>query len=397
MAGFRPSCWWLLLVGLLTAAAPAPACEFCSMQGQTLLDDVNQAAMVLFGKLANARLDAKGEAGQGTTELHIEAVIKKHPILGDRKVLVLPRYLPTDGTASKFLIFCDVYKGKIDPYRGVPVKSSNDVARYLQGAVAIRDKPVPVRLRYYFDFLDNPDIEIANDAYKNFANADEKDFQPMAKGLPADKVARWLQDPGTPSFRYGLYASMLGHCGKPEHAAVLRRLLDDAQKRLNSGVDGMLAGYTMLRPDDGWAYIRGILADPTREFGLRYAALRAARFFYLKRPDLVDRKKTVEGVCQLLNDPNIADLAIEDLRKWSCWEAAERVLALFDRPSHDVPILRRAILKYALACPLPRAAAFVQTARKKDADLVADTEEWLRLENGGPAPRPAAGKPANGK
>ena len=45
----------IILAGALLAM-PAPACPFCSMQGQTLTADVNQASMVLFGTLANAKL-----------------------------------------------------------------------------------------------------------------------------------------------------------------------------------------------------------------------------------------------------------------------------------------------------------------------------------------------------
>jgi hypothetical protein len=70
---------------------PARSCPFCSMQGQTLIGDVNQASMVLYGTFANAKLDSSGDLGQGSTDLVIEAVIKKHEVLGDKKVLTLPR------------------------------------------------------------------------------------------------------------------------------------------------------------------------------------------------------------------------------------------------------------------------------------------------------------------
>src|SRR2546426_10231696 len=104
----------LLLLGIAVLAlgyisAPAPACPFCSMQGQTLTGEVNQASMVLFGTLANAKLNAEG-FDQGSTDLQIEAVIKKNDILADKKVVTLPRYVPSDKTNSKFLIFCDVFK-----------------------------------------------------------------------------------------------------------------------------------------------------------------------------------------------------------------------------------------------------------------------------------------------
>ena len=69
----------------LAFAGIAGACPFCSMQGQTLTGDVNQASMVLFGTLANAKLDANGAFGQGSTDLRIEAVIIKKPNPGGSK------------------------------------------------------------------------------------------------------------------------------------------------------------------------------------------------------------------------------------------------------------------------------------------------------------------------
>jgi hypothetical protein len=376
-----------LLGSCLLASQVQPAraalCPFCSMQGQTLLGDINQASMVLFGTLTNARLDAKDDLGQGTTDLQIEAVIKKNEILGDKKVITLPRYIPSDkDNKVKYLIFCDVYKGKIDPYRGVPVAADGNMVKYLKGALAIKDKPINDRLRYYFDYLDDKEQEIATDAYKEFANADYKDYREMAKHLPADKIAHWIQDPSTPSFRFGLYASMLGHCGRDQHAAVLRSLLDDPQKRANTGIDGILAGYMMLKPREGWNYICAILKDPAKEFMLRYAALRAVRFFWDMRGDLVPRKELAAGVVPLLDQSDIADLAIEDLRKWGCWDACEHILGLQTKKTHDAPIIRRAILRYALSCPDARAAAFVKDSRKRDPEMVKDLEEILKLESG---------------
>jgi len=363
------------------------ACPFCSMQGQTLIGDVNQASMVLYGVFTNAKLDPNGDGTQGTTDLVIEKVIKKNDILGDRKVLTLPRYVPVDSKSKqKFLVFCDVFKGKIDPYRGVPVPADSDMVKYLTGALANKDKDIGKRLRFYFDYLDDSDNEVSTDAYKEFANADYKDYREMAKQLPAEKIAKWLQDSSTPAFRLGLYASMLGHCGTGKHALMLRKLLDDPEKRVSTGLDGMLAGYAMLDPKNGWEYIHAILKDPSKEFMLRYAALRAVRFFWDSRPDLFDKKSLVDGVCQLLEQSDMADLAIEDLRKWNRWEVDERVLALQNKKSHDATIIRRSILKYALACPDPKAAVVVQDWRKRDPEMVKDAEEMLKLETGSKTP-----------
>src|SRR5262249_52612378 len=287
------------------------------MQGVTLTKDVSDASMVLYGTLTNAKLDAGGDFGGGTTDLVIEAVIKKDKdgnILGDKKVLTLPKYVPpTDGKEKvKYLIFIDLFKGKIDPYRGVAVKDGSDMVTYLKGALDIKAKAKGPgdRLRFFFDYLDNKDIEISNDAYKEFGNADYKEYRDMAKKLPAEKIAKWLEDPNTPAFRYGLYASLLSLCGSEKHADLLRKMLDDPKVRLGSGVDGLLAGYTILKPKEGWAYVRNVLKDPKQEFMFRYAALRTVRFFWDQRPDVVDKKKLVEGVCSLFDDGSHADLAI---------------------------------------------------------------------------------------
>jgi hypothetical protein len=159
-------------------------------------------------------------------------------------------------------------------------------------------------------------------------------------------------------------------------------MLDDPQKRVSTGVDGILAGCTMLQPKMGLDYIQSILKDPAKEFMLRYAALRALRFFWDSRPDLIDKKELVQGVYQLLDQSDIADLAIEDLRKWSRWENCDRVLELQNKKSHDIPIIRRAILRFALCCPDKKAMAFVEQARKRDPEMVKDTEELLKLETG---------------
>src|SRR5260370_9347828 len=167
------ACLTLAVVSLVSPANSAFACPFCSMQGQTLTGEVNQASMVLFGTLANAKRNADG-FDQGSTDLQIEAVIKKNDILADKKVVTLPRYVPSDKTNSKFLIFCDVFKGKIDPYRGVAVKGYTDIVKYLQGALGVKDKDLPARPRFFFGFLYNAAMQIPNAAHKDFGHTHHK-------------------------------------------------------------------------------------------------------------------------------------------------------------------------------------------------------------------------------
>ena len=95
---------------------------------------------------------------------------------------------------------------------------------------------------------------------------------------------------------------------------------------------------------------------------------------------MIARKPLIDAVCALIRQPDIADLAIEDLRKWKCWDYTKYILALKDRPTHNLPIVRRAVLRFMLCSPLPEAKAYVEQVRKADPDLVDNTEELLKSE-----------------
>lgn len=386
----RFSMRWLAVLLLILSAPPLLACPFCSMQGQTLTGEVQTVGMVLFGTLKNAKLKPGGDGIEGTTELHVEQVIKDHEIRKGQQVLTLNRYIPPDKEKNyKYLVYCDVFMGKVDPYRGVAVLPDSKVAAYLGGALKLKDAQVAERLKYFFSWLDDKDPEVSNDAYKEFANADYKDFQQMAAHLPAEKVAGWLKDPATPGFRLGLYASILGHCGKASDAALLASLLDNADRRLTTGYDGILAAHTMLDRSAGMKRINALLGDTKSDFLLRYAGLRAIRFFHDYRKDLVSADDAAKSVALLLAQGDIADMAIEDLRRWKRWDMADKVLAVRKSEAGKISIVRRAVLRFALSCPSQEAKALVSQLRTEDKQGVEDAEELLKLEEmrpGSPTP-----------
>lgn len=368
-----------LAVGMFAWTAALDACPFCSSQGQTLTKEVSGADLVLLGTVTAARPSPDGL--DGTCDVAIEDVIKQHPFLKDKKSITLPRYIPKGDV--KFLVFCTLYKDRADPYRGMPVKDK-EIVKYLKGAIALDEKNVPQRLEFFFPYLENPEIEISTDAYKEFAAADAKEVMAMVQHCDRTKLRtsliEWLRSPDTATYRYGLYGYLLGQCGTPEDAHVLTELLDDPKRGLVSGVDGVLGGYVTLKPKDGWNYVLGLLRDSKSDFTRRYAALRTIRFFWEFRPDLIPQKDLVSAISILLDQADIADLAIEDLRKWKQWDKLDQVLGLAAKPSHDVPIVQRAILRYTLSCPDAKATAFVQEQRKRDPDKVKDVEELLRFD-----------------
>jgi hypothetical protein len=87
------------------------------------------------------------------------------------------------------------------------------------------------------------------------------------------------------------------------------------------------------------------------------------------------------GLRAVLAQGDLADLAISDLTRWESWDLTPDVLTLYGKKGYDAPIVRRAILRYALTCPKAEAATFIADRRKLEPDLVGEVEDGLRPAN----------------
>src|SRR5262249_51221929 len=134
-----------------------------------LRKDLAQAALVVYGTLANPRLDNNDLSG-GKTDLVIERVLKSNPILGDRKVLELPRFVPVDPkNPTKLIAFFGTYKDRNNAERleflpSLEVQSAG-LVKYVQDLLQLDNKDSARALMYFFQHLDDPDALVAADAY----------------------------------------------------------------------------------------------------------------------------------------------------------------------------------------------------------------------------------------
>ncbi|MCU0703644.1 MAG: hypothetical protein MUF18_06675 [Fimbriiglobus sp.] len=397
-----------LLAAALALALPATAlaCPFCSSQGQTLAGELAAADMIVVATVVKSERDEK-DFTRSRTELRVDKMIKPHPAFEKRGDLVIPRYIPvekgkdppqlllfcyvnTDNTdaavaavASSAAVFPQYRNASIDAYRGDEIRAKSKLPEYLDEARKYQTAPVQQRLAFYFQHLEDDELFISSDAYMEFGNADYKDVKELAKSLPADTLLKWLKDPNTSAARHGLYGLLLGHCGKSEHAATLAKLLNDPDAAPTLGLDGMFAGYVLLDPKAGWDLLANIAADRKREFTTRYAALRTVRFFHEHRSDVIPADKVMAAMKSLAEQDDIADIAIDDLRKWKAWDQSGFVFELAKRETHADPLVRRATLKFALLAAASgdkTAADYVDRIRKEKPKLVADAEALLESE-----------------
>jgi hypothetical protein len=386
------SLWPLLGLLALALPCPAPACSICgSLRDRlTFRQEVDQSAVVLYGYASNPRFDndPKAAPGAGSTDFHIRAVLKSAPALGQQKTIVLPRYIPVldPKDPPRFVIFCAVRDGKLHAYEGRAVKSEA-LLKYLDDAKASQGKDRTTALLYYFRYLDHDDDVIAQDAFQEFARSTDQEVGQVAKHLPADKLRQLLANPKTPSERIGLYAFLLGAVGGEQDAAFLKAMIDRPTERNLNALDGLLSGYVHLRGRAGWDVVVALLADPKRSYDERFAAARTLRFYQSWKP-AETKEHILRGLAALVKDGELADLGIEDLRKNKLWDLTDLVLAQYGKPSHDTPIIQRAVVRYALDCAGQKgpahAAAFVEQVRRQNPALVRELEEGLAFEKQNP-------------
>jgi hypothetical protein len=370
---------WIALV-IFLLPCPAPACILCGTNPQTspsFRQDAAQAKVILYGAIVKADLK---EGGAGVSQMQVLRVLKSDPSFGDKKAVEIARFIPVQNPKAppRFIVFCDLKGNGVDPYRGVPVKSET-LVDYVKGTLALDPKDRTKELEYYFRYLDNADAEVANDAYLEFAKANDKEIGQVASKLSPDKLRRLIESPETPANRLGLYAFLLGACGGAKDATLLRSMVQNLTPRTQQALDGLLGGYIQLRPREGWDLALTLLRDEKRSFLDRWAVLRTYSFYFNWKPDAY-RREVLRGLAVGVTQGDIADVAVEDLRRWKLWDLTDDVLAQYGKPSHNAPIVRRSIIRYALCCPRNEALRFVAEVRKQDPETVKEIEESLQLE-----------------
>ncbi len=368
----------LALALCVSLANNAAACTFCVgvRDAQPLRQHLARAAVVVHGTLQNPRYDPATFAG--TTELHVRQVLKTDSPPAPSQVVVLPRYLPAENGVTADVIVFATRGAALEPLHSVPATPA--VLDYVKGLASLADNDTPARLAYFFRHLASPDATVAADAFLEFARTPDSDILRSTDRFDAATLRRLIADPLTPAERLGVYAFVLGACGGPADAEFLDGMLNPRPlpERTATALGGTLAGLTLLSPRAGWDRTRSYLADAKRPFSERLSALGTVRFFQQTRA-AESKAEILRCHAALLDHGDLADQAVEDLRRWGWWELTADVFAQHGKPTHGAPIVKRAIVRYALTCPTDEAKRFTAALRAADPKLVAAVEETLSL------------------
>jgi hypothetical protein len=260
------------------------------------------------------------------------------------------------------------------------------------------------RLAYFLDYLEHPELVVSNDAYGEFAIAEYAVIKPLRERIPRDKVRQWFASPKTAVTRIGLYGVLLGLCGDDSDVARMEQkiLVPDSDFRL--GLDGIMFGYLILSGESGLSvlekskmqshtYVDHQGAEQKLPFSETYASVQALRHMWTYEPDLIPKARLKQSLRLLVDRSELADLVIADLARWKDWEIMDQLMTIYvaglpeDVPQvtgaenpvtdpeteernaairakwmkqfqgdaeaasdFDVPSIRRAIVRYLLAC-----------------------------------------------
>lgn len=363
---------------LMVQASSAVACSLCGTMSRnnSLAFEFEQANVIVYGHIANPKLTTN--SGGGTTEFHVNQIIKDSAGFPRDKMLLLSRYLPILDPKSppKFVMFFHAPKKSLQPYWGKEIAAPgvlNFVAE-LQRYRNDRGNMLLLAAKHF----DDADQAIADEAFMVFAKADDKLIAGHAKKLDPTNLRKLIKAGELEPERLSMFAYLLGACGKDDDADLLRSILKNPQPRDYKAFEGIMAGYLTIRPREGWAFLHETLKSDKQSFLLRYAALRTMRFFY-NANSAENWPRVSPNLALAIVQPDLSDIAIQDLLKWKRWEHTKLIVSCWDRPSHRSAIVKQSIVRYAIACPQPEARVLLDRARRQDPELVRDLEAESRL------------------
>ncbi len=386
----------VLLSSMAMLLAPVlEACPFCSAPSLTLSEQVAQSDAVVLVHWSGGK-EAKGQDG-GSTEYTVVDVVSqpKGGKLAKGQKISLVRYR-AGKTSDQFLLLGT--KGGAVMDWGSPMEVTNESYQYIRNAPK-PDLAPSERIRYFVKYLENPDQNISNDAYAEFANTAYGDIVKIVPDMPHDKLQKWINDPAVSPSRLGLYGLMLGLCGTDKDVPLLEKKILEPSEEFRLGIDGIMGGYLLLTGEQGLQVIdQHKLADKEVPFSETYAGMQALRFMWQYGDGKIPADRLKASMRLLLDRPELADLVIADLARWKDWSVQGKLMEIYGQDEYNIPSIKRAIVRFMMAstkdvaatkdgepaAALPdyavRGAKYLEELEAKDPKTVAEAKRFFFIK-----------------
>jgi hypothetical protein len=365
----------LMLVAIAALAVRSFACPFCNAVTPTFAERRDSATAFVLGE-AEQQTDGKWRFG-------VRHALEGAGVIAVGDTVEIKTDVPLQsGDLAILLAASDEDDAPRDAWRWSVMKV--DPASYLYFSKTPSTRvPAAARLDYFLPFLDHENADVANDAFAEIGRAPLEAVESVSHGEIVPRLREWILDDALPDDRRGGYGLMLGLTKDPadraKNAAVLREAIDRESVDFRAGFDGMLAGYLLLEPDSALKLIEErFIASPDARPGDTRHALAALRFCieYARGPE---RDEVLKVMRQVLPREAFSAEVVTDLARWKDWKPLDEIVKLYDKPGDEDPQLRRAVIGYLKACPLPTAQTHLDRLRTADPEGVKALERRLSL------------------
>ncbi len=348
----------LAMVASVQFSGSASACPFCNAPQLTMAEMIDQSDHLLLGELIQGTRPTSNSAGSVEFRI-VEIGRSQDDLLKVDQTITLPFYVSGEAGEQCALMGPGTDYLNWQP----PTKVTQESWDYIRNCPAREKDPERrgERLAWFLQYLEHSELLVSNDAYGEFAAAPYKIIRTLKDQMPRENLCQWLTDPGTPVTRVALYGMMLGMCGTKEDATVLEEKIMMIDSDFRLGLEGIMSGYVMLTGEEGLAkleeakircrtYIDESGEEKKLPFSETYATVNTLRFMRKYEPDRVPLERLANSMYLLLDRPELSDLIIADLARWKDWSVQGRLMKMFDDEEFQIPSIKRAIVRYMLAC-----------------------------------------------
>jgi hypothetical protein len=363
-------------VRLRPALRSSNFCPFCAAINATLAEQVGKHEVSVIAKLVEVPDKVEEDALEFPKgKFEIVQVLK-----GDQFVAVgmsfQTQLVGTYPVGHQFLVM------GVEPpeiFWSTPMQASVRLVKYLTDMQSLPAKG-PDRLAFFQDFFEDPEPELAFDAYDEFAIADYADVVALKDRIKRENLVKWINDPELRVDRRRLYFTMLGVCGTEDDIRMLEKFLVSDNANDRAGLDALAAAYITLKGEAGIPlleehFLEKVDEENTSETNAVISALR----FHGTEVDQIPRQRIAQAIRLVLKHPQLADTVIPDLARWEDWSVIEQLVDMFKNCDDDNQYIRVPVVAYLQSCPKPEAKTYLKELEAIDPDAIRRAKFFMGL------------------
>ncbi len=217
------------------------------------------------------------------------------------------------------------------------------------------------RASWFLDYLEHPDPLISADAFAELSSASHHLVLAFNEKFPREQIMAALESPKTPTTRIAFYGLMAGYCGRPEDAAILEKRIFARGERYRPYLPGLVVGYLLIKGEEGLKVLEDRMLkakvatnleeiEPSRPFSDVYETMRALEYMWQHEPDCLPKYRLQQAMQSLLDYPELADLAIANLKRWKDWSIQDHLMAMYFDENFNTDAIKRPIASYLYCC-----------------------------------------------